>query len=62
MDFTGFKNFINKTLLLINKIFSLWLVDINVADLGDNNANINSIIDNLETIFNVFGGKTEEAE
>ena len=59
MDFTGFKNFINKTLLLINKVFSLWLVDINVADLGDNNANINSIIDNLEKIFNVFGGKKE---
>ena len=62
MDFTGFKNFINKTLLLINKVFSLWLVDINVADLGEDNANINSIIDNLEKIFNVFSGKTEEAE
>ena len=62
MDFTAFENFVNGIIKLVSKIFSLWLVDINVADLGEDNANVNTIMKEIKNLFGLFGGKTEEAE
>ena len=52
--FDFWKVFFNGIMKLVAKIFDLWLVDKDIADLGEDNSNINTIIDEVETIFNQF--------
>ena len=54
MDFGKVKDFFNGILKLVAKIFDLWLVDKDVADLGENNSNVNTIMDEIENVYNAF--------
>ena len=54
MDFSKVKGFFNGIIKLVAKIFELWLEDKDIADLGENNSNVNTIIDEMENVFNAF--------
>ena len=54
MDFGKVKGFFNGIMKLVAKIFDLWLVDKDIADLGEDNSNVNTIIDEVEIIFDQF--------
>ena len=48
------KGFFNGVIKLVAKIFELWLSDKDIADLGEDNSNVNTIIDEMENVFNAF--------
>lgn len=52
--FNDVKNFFNGIIKLVGKIFELWVADKDIADLGEDNSNINTIMNEVENIFNVF--------
>ena len=54
MDFSKVKGFFNGIIKLVAKIFELWLEDKDIADLGEDNSNVNTIIDEMENVFNAF--------
>jgi len=54
IGFDDVKTFFNKVFKLVGKIFELWVADKDIADLGEDNSNINTIMNEVENIFNVF--------